>query len=183
MSAGVNTIMDRNLRPDMQLIFEKLADVYNKNIGVSSRGLSIADYDEMCNDIAMAHDIAARALGYSVRLAMSDDSLCPTQAEIAQAVDTDAEFTRVLHRVIRAANDGECLRCSANGADTLHNADWLRPPAFPRYECLAFRCAACNFEITKEQVKIAWRLWQKIAANNMMVWDRFWSGHEQTTGR
>ena len=167
-------------RAELTCIADTLAALWHENVDIAtSEGRAIVsaiDYDALLSAIAQAHDVAAAAIGRPGRLA--DEALKPdrSMAHLEHALDTDAEQIRVLHRVIRAARDGECLQCSANGAARFPVN--LQPPAYPEFDNLAFRCSDCGFEITKDQVKVAFGKWQGIAQNNMAAWHQFWEIQE-----
>lgn len=170
-------------RAELTCIAEALAALYRDNVDVATADgraiVSATDYDSLLSTIAQVHDIAAAALGRPGRLA--DEALKPDYdiARTEQALDVDLEHIRVLHRVIRAMHDGECMQCSASGAGVLRSPSELQPPAFDEWRHLAFMCPSCGLQITKDQVTVALKHWRGVAANNMAVWFQFWGANAQ----
>jgi|SRR5882724_337306 len=169
---------------ELTCIVEALAELYRENVDVAtSEGralISATDYDAMLLHVAQIHDVAAAALGRSDRLADSHEQLTPnyTAATMQHAVDMSIEKFWVLHRVIRAMHDGECLQCSANGNGSLRSPSELQPPAFDEWRHVAFMCPSCGFQITKDQVSMAFTHWRTVAARNMTAWHEFWGPQE-----
>jgi hypothetical protein len=166
-------------RAAMQLIFEQLTSLYNEHIAMTN--VSDIDLDALFLHVAQIHDVAAASLGYSIRLAESHEQLQPDyqMAKVEHALDVDYEQIRVLHRVIRAMHDGECMMCSANGKGKLRHPSELVPPNYPEFDRLAFRCDVCGLQITKDQVNISLQYWSGIASNNIAAWLQFWNTNKQ----
>lgn len=169
-------------RAELTCIVEALATLYRDNVDTATSDgraiVSAIDYDALLSTIAQVHDVAAAALGRPGRLADEALKLDHDMARLEQALDVDFEQLRVLHRVVRAMHDGECLQCSANGKGRLRSPSELQAPAFPNYTHLAFLCDVCGLQITKDQVNVSLRHWQRIAGNNMAVWNQFWGPQE-----
>jgi hypothetical protein len=79
-----------------------------------------------------------------------------------QKIDTSFDVARVLHRVVRGMNDGECPRCHI-----------LEPISVKLMFDGTLYCVRCHFTITKKEVKKVMDIWASIANKNLEIFENW----------